>query len=395
MSTYDPNSDPDKTTDWPTNRPFPPPGDDAEATRIVPPRGGTPTPPPTSPVPPPGQTPYGAPATGWTPPPAPQGAPGSWQPPAPPGHYPPPGYPTGSPGGTPPGGKKPWGLILGALAVVILLVGGGMFVLGGGSLPFTSKNDETATASDKSGTDADDADDSESGSSSDSGTKSKSESGEDSPSKKSGSTSASPTAEAPATSSDGTIDPASLSTLLASVSDLNERLDANLSPVGALQTQPFSGMTVQPTNCAGALLPGIDTVYRGEDITGFSGQILTDDASNTAVMQSVIAFNSDSDATTFFNKQFGAWQNCKFTDILASGGGQTQKVKTAAPGDTDGTATLIIFPGDSPSGSGRSCQRGMSPRNNVIVDVRVCSPNNGSKGFTLARDIGAKITGKR
>jgi hypothetical protein len=37
----------------------------------------------------------------------------------------------------------------------------------------------------------------------------------------------------------------------------------------------------------------------------------------------------------------------------------------------------------------------MSAHKNLVVDVRVCASNVGSKGWTLARDIGEKITGQR
>ncbi len=53
-----------------------------------------------------------------------------------------------------------------------------------------------------------------------------------------------------------------------------------------------SGVLVMPSNCAGAILPGIDYVYKSANYTGFAGQTLADDATGIKVIQSVISFNS-------------------------------------------------------------------------------------------------------
>jgi hypothetical protein len=67
--------------------------------------------------------------------------------------------------------------------------------------------------------------------------------------------------------------------------------------------------------------------------------------------------------------------------------------KVAISANTLGTNNVFIFP---PTGSdGRQCQHAMSARKNAVVDVRVCAPSVGSMGWTLARDIGEKITGQR
>ncbi|WP_441958855.1 sensor domain-containing protein [Mycolicibacterium houstonense] len=253
---------------------------------------------------------------------------------------------------------------------MIILAGAGLFFFGGN---FGSDDNKTDTANSTATDTADGAT-------------------EGSP--KTPSSSAPTTSKAPTTAgASEAVDPAGLPGLLASVSDLNERFKGNFTPAAATQSSPFSGMTVQPSNCAGALLPGIDYVYRTANYTGFAGQILTDGSSGVKVIQAVIAFKSETEATRFFNDQFTAWKSCNHTEINTSGGGEQQTVKTGVAGEGDGTATLLIWKNLQDSGNG--CQRGMTPRKNVIVDVRVCSPNVGSAGYTLARDVGAKITGER
>ena len=41
--------------------------------------------------------------------------------------------------------------------------------------------------------------------------------------------------------------------------------------------------------------------------------------------------------------------------------------------------------------AGQQCERDMTLRSNVIVDVRACSPTVGSAGLSIARDIADKI----
>ncbi|WKG03615.1 sensor domain-containing protein [Mycolicibacterium sp. HK-90] len=261
------------------------------------------------------------------------------------------------------------------MIAVIVLAGAGLFFLGGDIINSGSDDKKSDTANSAA---------------TDTGDEPK---GATDGSPKTPTSSAPTTSEAPTVSASEAVDPASLPGLLASVSDLNERFTGNFTPAAATQTSPFSGMTVEPSNCAGALLPGIDYVYRTANYSGFAGQILSDKAIDTTVMQAVIAFNSETEATRFFNDQYTAWKGCNYTEINTSGGGQEQTIKTGVAAESDGTAQLLMW--KDHAGSDKGCQRGMSPRKNVIVDVRVCSLNVASSGYTLVRDIGAKITGKR
>lgn len=167
--------------------------------------------------------------------------------------------------------------------------------------------------------------------------------------------------------------------------------NAVMTPKGIVAA-PFIGATVDPDICTGAVNPGLDTVYRGSGFTGFAGQVLTD-AEDHNVIQSIASFSSDTAAQAFADRQFADWQACKYTDITSTVGSSTEHGTTSTSANVDGTYTIFIFPPGA--GPGRQCQRAMSPRKNVVVDVRVCADSVGSMGWTLARDIGEKITGER
>ncbi|WKG03616.1 sensor domain-containing protein [Mycolicibacterium sp. HK-90] len=208
--------------------------------------------------------------------------------------------------------------------------------------------------------------------------------------------SGSPSSEAPAAGADGMVDPSNLPGLLESAATLSEDLDANLTPTGPVQSEPFTGVQIMPSNCAGALLPGIDYVYKTANYTGFAGEILTDDATSTKVIQSVISFSSETEATRFFNDQYTSWRACHYTEVTISGGGQHDVMKIGMSSESDGVASNLIYPGNKPAGSAGGCEHAMSPHNNVIVDVRICTPKGTmTLGQGLTEDIGKKITGKR
>jgi hypothetical protein len=68
---------------------------------------------------------------------------------------------------------------------------------------------------------------------------------------------------------------------------------------------------------------------------------------------------------------------------------------TAVTADIDGTSHMVVLVDAKGGRPEVQCERAITARKNVIVDVRACSPSVGSAGWTIARDIGQKITGER
>ncbi|ANE83456.1 hypothetical protein A7U43_28510 (plasmid) [Mycobacterium adipatum] len=391
MSRYDDERDAEQTTDWPSRFPTGGPADDDGGATSVVPRMPYPTPPqpPAGPPPPPAAQPpmspppMSPPQTGSTLSWPAQTAGGGWVPPVPPGQYPP-GYPV-SPAPTPaPASKGPrWPLIGAAIVVVIALAAGAFLYMRGQG----SDSTETASATDTSEStpEQDAGSDSESGS--------ESESGSDQPTTDAEATSAQPSPSSEPSADAGLINPAELSGLLASVEEVSQIADNTTMIPRQTFTEPFGDTTVDPANCTGAVMPGVDTVYNGSGFTGFAGQVLSDAAEENKVLQSIISFPSESDAKAFYDRQLNAWKDCKYADVTVSVGGSNAEGTLNVAAEADGTAKVFIFP---PGGSaGRQCEHAMTPRKNVIVDVRVCKPSVGSAGWSLARNIGQKITGER
>jgi hypothetical protein len=263
----------------------------------------------------------------------------------------------------------PWGLIgVGGVAVAVIAVVATWFVLRGG-------DSSTPTAAQQSSTSAAPAPTATASSA---------------PS----ATAASPTPSAtPTPPPAAAIEPTALKGLLASVPELSQIADnATLTPQTTVDA-PFGGVTIAPDNCTGTVMPGVDAIYNGSGSTGFAGQVLADASQDHKVIQSIASFATEADAKAFFDKQVAGWQACKFTDVTSTIGGSSSGGTIGVVANTEGTANVFIFP--PAGGAGRQCEHAMTPRKNVVVDVRVCAPSVGSMGWTLARDIGQKITGQR
>lgn len=214
------------------------------------------------------------------------------------------------------------------------------------------------------------------------------------------SASASPSSSAPNTpapstpaATDGMVDPSALQSYLATPAELTQRLDGAVMTPRGLVKEPFTGFDVSPDTCTGAAIPGIDTAYRGSGFTGFVGQVVNDDPGQNKVIQALISFPTVAAAQSFASTQANLWRGCNYTDLTISNSSNTDHIKTGVVATHDGgTFSMLMFP---PTSVGRQCERAMSPRGNVVVDVRVCTASVGSLGYTIARDIGEKITGQR
>lgn len=390
MSTRDDDCDAELTTDWPANQPAPAPLDDGESTTVVPrhPVARPPHVPPASrpqhrPTPPPPLSPPQAPmrdrpGQGWQsgpaapPPPSPPG--GGWVPPTAPGYgQMPSGYPP-APAAAPSAKTGPrWGLIAGVTVTVAVLVAATV-------LYFDWSGDKGSTASPATATAPPTTTSSASAAPGSSGT----------------SIAPSPSAPAPApgqpSPASDLIDPATLSGFLASPADVGQLADNSTLTPTPIEKKPFVGYTVDPTNCTGAVVPGADQVYGGSGFTGFAGQGMYDD--DHKVVQAITSFTTADAAQAFVDQQTVAWQACKYTTITQDAGdGVASRVTLGVTANVEGTTNLLFFP---PTGTtGRQCEHSITPRNNVVVDVRVCAPSVGSMGWTLARDIGQQITGVR
>jgi serine/threonine-protein kinase len=108
------------------------------------------------------------------------------------------------------------------------------------------------------------------------------------------------------------------------------------------------------------------------------------------VAQAVASFPDPGAAKAFFDKESAAWSSCQSTHMTWSYGSNSAEVDVGVPAMIGDMMTLKLV-ATSSTLAGQQCERVMTLRGNVIVDVRACSPTIGSGGLSIASDIAAKI----
>lgn len=190
------------------------------------------------------------------------------------------------------------------------------------------------------------------------------------------------------------VDVAALPGLLSSPEEIGQLVDNATMEPSAVEKAPASGLSVTPAHCAGAVAPVTEATYSGSGYSGLAGQALNATPTPTArVIQGVVSFADADFAKFFYDTQLTLWRGCQDTDVTVaySGGDKTDHVHIADVAESAGMASVLIVP--SAATTNRQCQRALTVRNNVVVDVRVCSPDLHDAGMTLARNIAQRIPG--
>lgn len=184
---------------------------------------------------------------------------------------------------------------------------------------------------------------------------------------------------------------AALPGLLSSPEEIGQLVDNDTLEPSAVDKAPAAGLSVTPAHCAGAVAPVTEATYSGSGYSGLAGQALN--ATTARVIQGVVSFADADFAKFFYDTQLTLWRGCQDTDVTVaySGGDKTDQVHLGAVAESAGMANVLIVP--SAATTNRQCQRALTVRNNVVVDVRVCSPNLHDAGVTLARSIAQRVPG--
>lgn len=147
-----------------------------------------------------------------------------------------------------------------------------------------------------------------------------------------------------------------------------------------------------PPHCIGTWGPAYETTYADSGFTAVAAQAVFRDPTHK-VAQAVIAFPDADAAKTFYDKQISDWNACKSTHVRFDYLGTSTEIDVGVPVVTGDVLALLVVP-TTTGIAGQQCERDMTVRANVIVDVRACSPTVGSAGSSMVREIADKITKK-
>jgi hypothetical protein len=133
------------------------------------------------------------------------------------------------------------------------------------------------------------------------------------------------------------------------------------------------------------------SVYDGSGWIGMHSQHLREpvDEFDHEVWQAVVSFPAANDAARFFSASAQRWPACSNREFHYIDPGQPDKVWTVGPiANTNRTlSTTDTLNG----GNGWACQRALTVRNNVAIDVAVCSGNPADAAVNIADQIAAKV----
>lgn len=161
----------------------------------------------------------------------------------------------------------------------------------------------------------------------------------------------------------------------------------------AVENSPAKGLGVDPSRCISAVAPVADATYNGTGYTGLAGQSVNETPTPTArVIQAVVAFTEFSQAEFFYNGQMTLWKDCENTDVTVNyTNDKSDHVHVGTMTETEQIGNVLITPSAAATNRHNQCQRAMTVRNNVVIDVRVCSPNLHDGAVALARNIAGRV----
>jgi PknH-like extracellular domain len=152
---------------------------------------------------------------------------------------------------------------------------------------------------------------------------------------------------------------------------------------------------VSDKNCLAIDGPAQENVYAGTGWTAMRGQRIDDSVDGSKkrdhyAIQAVVAFPSARDADGFYDSSVQSWSACskrRFTDVTQ---GQPDTVWTVAGISTDNS--MLSTSEVQEGGDGWTCQRALTTRNNVAIDVVTCAYSQvGASAIDIATQLAAKV----
>jgi serine/threonine-protein kinase len=152
-----------------------------------------------------------------------------------------------------------------------------------------------------------------------------------------------------------------------------------------------SGAVSNP-QCLGAWAPAQRSVYADSDITGAAVQelrALNAEVWRDGVIQAAVAMPSMMKVSLFMQNQQRWWAAC------AGAGPLTVTPPGSSPttwtfGQPRVSAGIVTITATASDGSA-SCERGLTARGNVIIDIRQCLPQGGNDVAALIRATGERV----
>lgn len=195
-------------------------------------------------------------------------------------------------------------------------------------------------------------------------------------------------AEQTSRSAPPTVSPSDLERLLLPEPDVESLMGATDLTAHGTDTK-LRATEVDPSDCTSAMGPASIEAYGGSNWIATRAQHLqSEKPMQLKVQQAVVSFETPDAADEFYSRAIDNWTSCVGRYVTYRGENSDRGWTLGDVGETDGVATLAAH---LEGGDGWECQRGLTTKSNVIVDVRVCARGVGDKGARVAEAIAARI----
>ncbi|EFG79729.1 hypothetical protein HMPREF0591_0350 [Mycobacterium parascrofulaceum ATCC BAA-614] len=153
----------------------------------------------------------------------------------------------------------------------------------------------------------------------------------------------------------------------------------------------FTGVSTDRPECGEIHLPAQDVELDNTGWVGVRTQSLGDAKAATHINHSAaIYFATAKAANDFAAKQAQAWPKCNGATLHVSERGYPGSIWIA------GTATnhqgMLSITNTQEGGGGWQCQRALTARNNIVIDVRSCGANRTDQAITIATRMAERVT---
>ncbi|OOK65240.1 pknH-like extracellular domain protein [Mycobacterium kansasii] len=153
----------------------------------------------------------------------------------------------------------------------------------------------------------------------------------------------------------------------------------------------FNGVSTDRPECSEIHVPALDVELDNTGWVGVRTQVLADPKGATHVNHSAaIYFATAKAANDFAAKQAQAWPKCNGATLHVSERGYPGSIWIA------GTATnhqgMLSITNTQEGGGGWQCQRALTARNNIVIDVRSCGESRTDQAITIAARMAERAT---
>jgi hypothetical protein len=160
---------------------------------------------------------------------------------------------------------------------------------------------------------------------------------------------------------------------------------------GSGQGAGGGGGRVDPPECAGALLAGVDSTWSGAGNQGFKASHFSDASTATLVDEVVATFSNTAAAQGFVTQLADQWRQCSGKRVTLTADGSTPLVWDIGTVTSAGDRITLQ---NTLDGKMRFPQfRMLAAKANVVVELGIFSMNLTNQGDTIADQILARIPG--